>query len=68
MQQFLQFIILTFIYNMFRASSRPSLGAQELQLQPLVYLRSVVIAVLLVVVGPAGPTTTNSTVIATLQR
>ena len=68
MQQFLQFIILTFIYNMFRASSRPSLGAQELQLQPLVYLRSVVIAVLLVVVGPAGPTTTNSTIIATIQR
>jgi hypothetical protein len=29
---------------------------------------SVVIAVLLVVVGPAGPTTTNSTAITTLQR
>jgi len=28
----------------------------------------VVIAVLLVVVGPAGPTTTNSTAITTLQR
>jgi hypothetical protein len=32
------------------------------------YLRSVVIAVLLVVVGPVGPTTTNSTAITTLQR
>jgi len=28
----------------------------------------VVIAVLLVVVGPVGPTTTNSTAIATLRR
>jgi hypothetical protein len=32
------------------------------------YRWSVVIAVLLVVVGPAGPTTTNSTAITTLQR
>ena len=32
------------------------------------YLRSVVVAVLLVVVGPAGPTTTNSTAITMLQR
>jgi len=32
------------------------------------YLRSVVITVLLVVVGPAGPTTTNSTATTTLQR
>ena len=32
------------------------------------YLRSVVIAMLLVVVGPAGPTTTNSTAIITLRR
>jgi len=28
----------------------------------------VVVAVLLVVVGPAGPTTTNSTAITTFQR
>jgi hypothetical protein len=55
--------------NMFRASSRSSSGAQQLQLQFLVYLRSVVIAVLLVVVGPTGrPTTTYSIAIATLQR
>ena len=41
--------------NMFRASLRPSSGAQ-LQQQPLV----------LVVVGQAGPTTTNSIAISTL--
>ena len=39
---------------MFRASSRPSSRDQQLQYQPLVFLRSVVIAVLLLVVGPAG--------------
>ena len=32
------------------------------------YLWNVVIAVLLVVIGPAGPTTTNSTAITTLRR
>jgi len=32
------------------------------------YRWSVVVAVLLVVVGPAGPTTTNSTASNTLQR
>ena len=32
------------------------------------YRWSVVVAVLLVVVGPVGPTTTNSTAITTLQR
>jgi len=36
--------------NMFRASSRPSSGAQQLQQQPLVYRWNVVVAVLLVVV------------------
>ena len=40
---------------------------QQLQWQPLVYRRSLVIAVLLVVVGPAGPTTTKSTATTTLQ-
>jgi hypothetical protein len=40
--------------NMFRASSCPSSGAHQLQQQPLVYRRNVVVAVLLVVVGPAG--------------
>jgi len=44
--------------NMFRASSCPSSGAYQLQHQPLVYCRNVVVAVLLVVVGPdrARPT------------
>ena len=46
---------------MFRASSCPSSGAYQLQQHPLVYRRNVVVAVLLVVVGPADPTTTNST-------
>ena len=40
---------------MFRASLCPSSsGAYKLQQQPLVYRRNVVVAVLLVVVGPAG--------------
>ena len=37
---------------MSRASSFPSSGAYQLQQQPLVYRRNVVVAVLLVVVGP----------------
>ena len=51
--------------NMFRVSLCPSSGAYQLQQQPLVYRRNVVVAVLLVVVWPAGPTTTNSTAITT---
>jgi hypothetical protein len=39
---------------MFRATLCPSLGAYQLQQQPLVYRRNVVVAVLLVVVGPVG--------------
>jgi hypothetical protein len=39
---------------MFRAFSRPSSGAQQLQYQPLVYRWNVVVAVLLVVFGPTG--------------
>jgi hypothetical protein len=39
---------------MFRASLCPSSGAYQLQQQPLVYRRNVVVAVILVVVGPAG--------------
>jgi hypothetical protein len=39
--------------NMFRASLCPSSGAYQLQQQPLVYRRNVVVAVLLAVVGPA---------------
>jgi hypothetical protein len=53
--------------NMFRASLCPSLGAQQLQQQPLVYCWSVVVA-MLVVVGPASLTTTNSTAITKLRR
>jgi len=37
---------------MFRASSCPSSGANQLQQQPLVYRRNVVVTVLLEVVGP----------------
>ena len=37
--------------NMFRASLCPSSGAYQLQQQPLVYRRNVVVAVLLAVVG-----------------
>ena len=39
--------------NLFRASSCPSSGAYKLQQQPLVQRWNVVVAVLLVVVGPA---------------
>ena len=70
MQQFLQFIILTFIYSS-TCFERPQAHHQELNncSSSLWFYRwSVVIAVLLVVVGPAGPTTTNSTAITTLQR
>jgi hypothetical protein len=50
-------------------SGRQDVHHQELQLQwqPLVYRRSLVIAVLLVVVGPTGPTTTNNTATTTFQ-
>jgi len=41
--------------NMFQASSCPSSGAYQLQQQPLVYCRNVVVAVLLAVVGPDRP-------------
>jgi hypothetical protein len=40
---------------MFRASSCPSSGAYQLQQQPLVYRWNVVVAVLLVLVGPDRP-------------
>ena len=39
---------------MFRASLYTSSGAHQLQQQPLVYCRNVVIAVLLVVFGPVN--------------
>ena len=41
--------------NMFRASLCPSSEAYQLQQQPLVYRRNVVVAVLLVVVDPDRP-------------
>jgi len=55
---------------MFRASSRPSSGAQQLQKQPLVLPleRGGNSAVGRDRAGCAGPTTTNSTAITTLQR
>jgi len=40
---------------MFRASLCPSSGAYQLQQQPMVYRRNVVVAVLLAVVGPDRP-------------
>jgi hypothetical protein len=40
---------------MFQASLCPSSGAYQLQQQPLVYPRNVVVAVLLVVVGSVRP-------------
>jgi hypothetical protein len=53
---------------MFRAFSCPSSGAYQLQQQPLVYRRKVVVAVLLVVVGPAGLNKANSTATTTFLR
>ena len=41
---------------------------QQLQQQPLVYRRNVVVAVLLAAVGPTGPTTANSTATTKLRR
>jgi hypothetical protein len=63
MQQFLQFITLTFMYGS-TCFVRPHAHQQELNncsSSPWFYRWSVVVAMLLVVVGPAGPTTTNST-------
>ena len=70
MQQFLKFIILTFIYSS-TCFGRPHAHHQELNdcsSSLWFYLRSVVIAMLLVLVGPVCPTTTNSTATTTLQR
>ena len=67
MQQFFQFIILTFIYSS-TCFGRPHVHLQELNdfsSSLWFYLRSVVVAVLLVVVVP---NTTNSTAISTPQR
>jgi hypothetical protein len=70
MQQFLQFIVLTFIYSS-TSFGRPHAYHQELNncsSRLWFYRWSVVVAVLLFVVCPAGPTTTNSTATTTLQR
>ena len=70
MQQFFQLIILTLIYSS-TCFGRPHAHHQELNncgSSLWFYLRSVVIAMLLVVVGPVGQTTTISTAITTLRR
>jgi len=70
MQHCLQFIILTFIYSS-TCFGRPHAHHQELNncsSSLWFYLRNVVVVVSLVVVGPAGPTTTNSTAITMFQR
>jgi hypothetical protein len=70
MQQFLHFIILTFIYSS-TCFGHPHAHDQELNncSSSLWFYRwSVVVAVLLVVDGPTGPTTTNSIVITTFRR
>ena len=72
MQQPLQFITLTFIYSS-TYFGRPHAHHQELNncsSRLWFYLRSVVIAVPMVVVGPVitAPNTTNSTPITTLRR
>jgi hypothetical protein len=70
MELFLQFIILTFIYSS-TCFGCPHVHHQELNKRGSslwFYLRSVVVAVMLVVVGPAGPNTTDSTAITTLRR
>ena len=72
MQQFLQFIILTFIYSS-TCFGLPHAHHQELNncSSSLWFYRwSVVVTVLLVVVGPVitGPTTNNSTAITTIRR
>jgi hypothetical protein len=53
--------------NMFRAFPRPSSGAYNCSSSLWFYHWSVVIAVLLVMVGPTGLTTTNSTATTVLQ-
>ena len=65
MQQLITGFVVYIQLNTFRASSCPSSGVYQLQQQPLVYRRNVVVAVLLAVVGPGEPTTANSTVTTT---
>jgi len=70
MQQFLTFYYLTFMYSS-TCFGRPHSHNQELKncSSSLCFYRwSVVVAVLLFAVGPAGPTTTNSTATTTFQQ
>jgi len=70
MQQLLKFYYLTFMYSS-TCFGRPHAHHQELNncsSSLCFYCWNVVVAVLLVVVGPAGPTANNSTATTTLQR
>jgi hypothetical protein len=72
MRQFLQFIILTFIYSS-ACFGHPHAHHQELNncgSSLWFYLRSMVVAVLLIAVGPVitGSTAINSTAITTLRK
>jgi hypothetical protein len=70
MQQFLQFIILTFNYSS-TCFGHPDAHRQEINNcsdSLWFYLRIVVITVLLVVVKPVGPNTNNSADITMPQR
>jgi len=70
MQRISQVYYLTFM-NSSTCCGRPHAHHQELNncsSSLWFYCWSVVVTVLLVVVGPIGPTTTNCTAITTLQR
>jgi hypothetical protein len=70
MQQFFQVYYLMFMYSS-TCFGHPHAHHRELNNcgSSLCFYRwIVVVAVLLVVVGPVGPTTTNSTAITALQR
>ena len=70
MQQFLKFYYLTFMYSSTCFGRPPAhhQGLNNCSSSLWFYRWSVVVAELLVVVGPAGQTTTNSTAITTLRK